>query len=87
MEFKGALANIDLNQLPDEALGRIADGENPYAVLVSMLDRGNLPEITREPVARSSLTCQGAPESLGNSTKKGSPRSEAGAGTLQRSAR
>ncbi len=27
------------------------------------------------------------PESLGNSTRKGSPRSEAGAGTLQRSAR
>ena len=35
VEFKGALASIDLNKLPDELIARIADGEHPLSVLAS----------------------------------------------------
>ncbi len=35
MEVKGALAHIDLSQLPDHLLARIAAGEHPLAVLAS----------------------------------------------------
>ncbi len=35
MEVKGALAHIDLSQLPDHLLQRIANGEHPLAVLAS----------------------------------------------------
>ena len=40
VEFRGSLASIDLTQLSDEHLARIAAGENPYAVLVNALERG-----------------------------------------------
>jgi hypothetical protein len=33
------LANLDLNQLPDEAIERIALGENIMSVLASMVPR------------------------------------------------
>ncbi len=36
VEFKGALASIDLNKLPDELLARIAAGEHPLSVLASV---------------------------------------------------
>ena len=46
MEVKGAMANIDLARLPDEALSRIAAGEHPNSVLASIaqgaLSRGEL---------------------------------------------
>ncbi len=35
VEFKGALASIDLNKLPDELIARIAAGEHPLSVLAS----------------------------------------------------
>ena len=35
VEFKGALASIDLNKLPDELITRIAAGEHPLSVLAS----------------------------------------------------
>ncbi len=35
IEFKGGLAHIDLSQLPDHLLQRIASGEHPLAVLAS----------------------------------------------------
>ena len=35
MEVKGTLARIDLSQLPDHLLARIAAGEHPLAVLAS----------------------------------------------------
>jgi hypothetical protein len=38
--FKGALANLDLNQLPDELIERIAEGENILSVLASAAERG-----------------------------------------------
>ncbi len=37
MELKGALAHLDLRQLPDELLQRIAQGENIMTVLASAL--------------------------------------------------
>jgi hypothetical protein len=39
VEMRGALANLDLNQLPDEAIERIARGEPVMAVLASMVPR------------------------------------------------
>jgi hypothetical protein len=38
--FKGALANLDLNQLPDELIERIAEGEHILSVLASAAERG-----------------------------------------------
>jgi hypothetical protein len=39
VEMRGALANLDLNQLPDEAIERIARGENVMSVLASLVPR------------------------------------------------
>jgi hypothetical protein len=39
VEMRGALANLDLNQFPDEAIERIARGENIMSVLASMVPR------------------------------------------------
>jgi hypothetical protein len=39
LEMKGALANLDMNLLPDEAIDRIANGEPVTAVLASMVPR------------------------------------------------
>ncbi len=39
VEMRGALANLDLNLLPDEAIDRIANGEPVMAVLASMVPR------------------------------------------------
>jgi hypothetical protein len=39
LEMKGALANLDMNLLPDEAIDRIANGEPVIAVLASMVPR------------------------------------------------
>jgi hypothetical protein len=39
VQFKGAMANLDLNQLPDEAIERIARGEHVMSVLASMVPR------------------------------------------------
>jgi hypothetical protein len=39
VEMRGALANLDLNQLPDEAIERIANGEHVISVLASMVPR------------------------------------------------
>ena len=36
MELKGALAQIDLKPLPDDALRRIANGEHPNAVIAGL---------------------------------------------------
>jgi hypothetical protein len=36
MELRGNLANMDLTQLPDEALSRLARGEHPLTVLSSL---------------------------------------------------
>jgi hypothetical protein len=36
VELRGSLANLDLTQLPDEALSRLARGENPLTVLGSL---------------------------------------------------
>jgi hypothetical protein len=37
--MRGALANLDMNLLPDEAIDRIANGEPAMAVLASMVPR------------------------------------------------
>jgi hypothetical protein len=42
VEMRGALANLDMNLLPDEAIDRIANGEPVMAVLASMVPRGAL---------------------------------------------
>jgi hypothetical protein len=39
VQLHGALANLDLNQLPDEAVERIAWGEHIMSVLASMVPR------------------------------------------------
>jgi hypothetical protein len=39
VEMRGALANLDLNQLPDELIERIARGENVLSVLASAVPR------------------------------------------------
>ncbi len=39
VEMRGAIANLDLNQLPDEAIERIARGEHIMSVLASMVPR------------------------------------------------
>ncbi len=53
VEFKGMLGNIDMNTLPDEAIARIAAGENIMAVLASMAERGiaALQPYLKEPLA------------------------------------
>ena len=33
VEFKGSLANLDISQLPDELVSRLARGEHPLSVL------------------------------------------------------
>jgi hypothetical protein len=35
MEFRGSLANLNVELLPDEIVGKIADGEHPMAVLAA----------------------------------------------------
>ena len=35
LELKGSLAHLDLSQLPDEALSRMAAGEHPLSVLAT----------------------------------------------------
>jgi hypothetical protein len=46
--MRGALANLDLSQLPDELIERIARGENVLSVLVSAVPRAGkaLPGLT-----------------------------------------
>jgi hypothetical protein len=39
VQMRGALANLDMNLLPDEAIDRIANGEPVMAVLASMVPR------------------------------------------------
>jgi hypothetical protein len=48
VQFKGAMANLDLNQLPDEAIERIPRGEHIMSVLASMVPRAaeTLPGLT-----------------------------------------
>ncbi len=41
LEMRGALANLDLNLLPDEAIDRIANGEHVMSVLASMVPRAS----------------------------------------------
>ena len=42
-EFRGVLARLDLNQLPDDLIARLAAGENPISVLAPVLQAGELP--------------------------------------------
>jgi hypothetical protein len=39
VQMRGALANLDLNLLPDEAIDGIANGEHVMSVLASMVPR------------------------------------------------
>jgi transposase-like protein len=39
VQMRGALANLDMNLLPDEAIDRIANGEHVMSVLASMVPR------------------------------------------------
>jgi hypothetical protein len=41
VQMRGALANLDLNQLPDELIERIARGENVLSVLASAVPRAS----------------------------------------------
>jgi hypothetical protein len=53
MEFRGSLANLDMSKLPDEAIARIAGGENIMSVLASLAGRlpaGLLAEGEAEPI-------------------------------------
>ncbi|NIT78666.1 MAG: hypothetical protein GWO44_17700 [Thermoplasmata archaeon] len=44
LEIRGSLANLDLSQLPDHLIARIAQGEHPLSVLASAVeDQGALP--------------------------------------------
>ncbi len=51
VEMRGALANLDLNLLPDEAIDRIANGEHVMSVLASMVPRAGeaLPGLLKAP--------------------------------------
>jgi transposase-like protein len=51
VEMRGALANLDMNLLPDEAIDRIANGEPVMAVLASMVPRAGeaLPGLLKAP--------------------------------------
>jgi hypothetical protein len=51
VEMRGALANLDLNMLPDEAIERIARGEHIMSVLPSMVPRAGeaLPGLLKAP--------------------------------------
>ena len=42
VEFKGLLANLDMDRLPDEAIQRISQGENILGVLASMVREGGM---------------------------------------------
>jgi hypothetical protein len=48
------MANLDLNQLPDEAIERIARGENIMSVLASMIPRAGeaVPGLIAQPEER-----------------------------------
>ena len=45
VEVRGLLANLDLNQLPDDLIARLAAGENPISVLAPILQAGELPAL------------------------------------------
>ena len=49
VQMSGALANLDLNLLPDEAIERIANGEHVMSVLASMVPRAgeSVPGLSR----------------------------------------
>ena len=51
IEFKGGLAHIDLSQLPDHLLARIAAGEHPLSVLASAVavDEEGRPQLAALP--------------------------------------
>jgi hypothetical protein len=57
VQLQGALANLDLNQLPDEAIERIAKGEHIMSVLASMVPRAGeaLPGLLAPPGAEMDL--------------------------------
>ncbi len=54
VDLRGSLAHIDLAQLPDELLARIAGGEHPFSVLapgqegVAVLGSGPMPDAMEE---------------------------------------
>ncbi len=56
LDVRGSLAHLDLNQLPDELLARIAAGEDPRSVLtnvaVAALGSGAVEQGERESVTR-----------------------------------
>jgi hypothetical protein len=61
--FKGALANLDLNQLPDELIECIAQGEHILSVLASAAERGlTRDERLRLPPAEEEEREEGAAE-------------------------
>ncbi len=48
LEIRGALADMDLSQLPDPLLARIAQGEHPLTVLASAVEaRGRFRRVSR----------------------------------------
>ncbi len=45
VEFRGALAHLDVGALPDALVARLAAGENPISVLAPVLQAGELPAL------------------------------------------
>jgi len=63
VEVRGALANIDISALPDEAVARIAAGEPIQAVLASMAERGIA--ALKEPLGLPAASSEGAEDAAG----------------------
>ena len=45
VDVRGVLAHLDVSQLPDELVARLAAGENPISVLAPVLQAGELPAL------------------------------------------
>ena len=48
VEFRGVLARLDVSQLPDNLVARLAAGENPITVLAPVLQAGELPALGKD---------------------------------------
>ncbi len=45
VDVRGVLAHLDVSQLPDELVARLAAGENPISVLAPVLQASELPAL------------------------------------------
>ncbi len=62
LDVRGVLAHLDVSQLPDDLVARLANGENPITVLAPILQAAELPAL---PAGRGDTSAPNGQESGG----------------------